>query len=427
MNKNDVIELAIEDLTAEGNGVGKAGITVFVPEALPGDVISAKIVKVKKNYAYGKILEIKQSSPNRIESKCPVSDKCGGCQFQHYDYKAQLAFKENLVKNALQRIGGCENPPVLPILGMDKPYNYRNKAQFVGGMGFYAQRSHRLIPVSDCNIQRPECNEVLRKVQGLSIPVYDEETHTGLLRHVVVRVGKEEIMVILVFNEKNVSELPKTEIAFDNLLINENTAKTNVILGKSFKLLNGSGYIYDEIGHIRYRISPRAFFQVNSEQCKVLYDNVAKHIGDGERVVDAYSGIGGIALYIAGKAESVIAIESVPEAVEDGQYNAGLNCIDNVEFVCGLAEDFDIAEGSCDTIVLDPPRKGCDGKLLDMIVSREIPKVVYVSCDPATLARDVKRLCAGGYQVGEVQPVDLFPMTGHVETVVLLSLGDAHL
>ncbi|MCL2422006.1 MAG: 23S rRNA (uracil(1939)-C(5))-methyltransferase RlmD, partial [Defluviitaleaceae bacterium] len=449
--KNETVMLTIHDLHSNGHGVGKGtdGIAVFVSGALPGDELKAKIIKVKKHYAYGRIVEIIKPSPQRLSvdnsNICPVSERCGGCQYQCYDYAAQLAFKEKLVRDALVRIGHCEAPPMAPILGMDKPYRYRNKAQFPVGqengkpvVGFYAPRSHRIVPIMDCNIHHPACGEVLRVVQGLleayPIPIYNEETHTGLLRHVVVRVGfntgrPDEVMVIFVLNGRTLPDdcveavknaLPATY----TLVINENKARTNVILGSKFTVLQGSGYIHEMIGDIRYRISPKAFFQVNPAQTKVLYDVVAGHLNGGERVVDAYSGIGGIALYIADKAQNVVAIESVAEAVDDGIYNAALNNIENVKFLCGPAEDLvpDLLaqnEGF-DVLILDPPRKGCDSRLLEAAISVDIPKIIYVSCDPATLARDVKLLGEGGYHITHVQPVDLFPMTGHVETVCVL-------
>ena len=434
MRKNDEIKLTIHDLHANGHGIGKRDIAVFVPDALPGDQLWVKILKVKKRYAYGKILEIIEPSPYRLSKNdariCPVAERCGGCQFQHFDYNAQLSFKKKLVSDALIRIGDCKSPPVSTVLGMDNPYCYRNKAQFPAGpqgMGFYAPRSHRIIPITDCNIQL--CGEVFRAVQDIlgqyPIPVYDEETHCGLLRHVVIRVSEntKEVMIIFVLNGNTLPyvEEIKTNLPF-TLIVNENTAKTNVILGPKFTTLQGSGYIHEEIGHIRYRISPRAFFQINTAQTKVLYDIIKSHLNGGEKVIDAYSGIGGIALYIAGKVHEVIGIESVPEAVEDGVHNADLNGIKNAKFLCGLAEEVlpDLLNQDVDVLVLDPPRKGCDRKLLDAAIAAKIPKIIYVSCDPATLARDVKQLTSEGYRLDFVQPVDLFPMTGHIETVCVL-------
>jgi len=445
MQKNEELSLTIHDLHANGHGVGKgtSGIAVFVPEALPGDKLRVKILKVKKQYAYGKIIEVIQPSPERLpkndEGICQVAGQCGGCQFQRYQYSAQLAFKEKCVKDALVRIGNCENPPMASILGMDKPYHYRNKAQFPVGsekgkpiIGFYAPRSHRIVPTSDCNIQHPVCAEILHTVKNLleqyPISIYNEETHQGLLRHIVVRVGFNtgEVMVIFVLNGSMLPHAKNIKAALPDytLVINENTAKTNVILGPAFTTLQGSGYIHEELGNIRYRISPGAFFQVNPVQTKVMYDVVAAHLNGGENVIDAYSGIGGIALYVAGKAKNVIAVESVEAAVNDGIYNAVLNNIDNVRFSCGTAEELVpdlLNQGeSPDVLILDPPRKGCDGRLPEAAIAAQIPKIIYVSCDPATLARDVKQFTEAGYKLKEVQPVDLFPMTGHVETVVLL-------
>ena len=432
MNKNDEILLEVHDLHADGHGVGKApcGRAVFVMGALPGEQVRVKILKVKKRHAYGKILEIIKISPHRLPESdiCPIAGKCGGCQFQHLDYAAQLAFKEKLIEDALVRIGGLSSPPLLPILGMDKPYRYRNKAQFpVGpeGMGLYAPRSHRIIPAADCNINMSQevYNVVQEALKDNPLPVYNEETHQGLLRHVVIREGQNtgEVMVILVLNGLLAKPI-KIDMPYQ-LIINENTARTNVILGEKFTTLQGVGYIHEEIGHIRYRISPRAFFQINSVQTKVLYDVVAAQINDGERVIDAYSGIGGIALYIANKVQKVAGIESVPEAVEDAVYNAILNGIKNARFLCGPAEDMLpdlLKQGAWDTLILDPPRKGADVRLLKAAVDAKIPKIIYVSCNPAALARDLSQLAKGCYQLTMVQPVDMFPMTGHVEAVCLL-------
>jgi 23S rRNA (uracil1939-C5)-methyltransferase len=448
MRKNEELELIIHDLHANGHGVGKnaGGIAVFVSGALPGDRIRAKLLKVKKQYAYGKIEEIITPSPQRLQKSgpniCPAASKCGGCQFQNFDYRAQLLFKEKLVKDALARIGGYETPPVSSILGMDKPYQYRNKAQFpVGGdgkrplIGFYAPRSHRIVPIDDCNIQHPTCGIVLRAVKKMlkqrPISIYNEETHKGLLRHVIVRTGFNtgETMIIFVINGNTIPNFKAEEFSDllgsmpFTLLTNKNTARTNVILGSKFTVLQGSGYIHEEIGHIRYRISPPAFFQVNPVQARVLYDVIASRLQGSDKVIDAYSGIGGITLYVAGKVQKVVAVESLENAAADGKYNASLNGIENAGFLCGAAEDLVpklLEQKIYDTLILDPPRKGCDAKLLEAVIAGGIPKIIYVSCDPATLARDIKQLAAGGYRLAHVQPVDLFPMTGHVETVSLL-------
>jgi len=433
MRKNDIVRLEIHDLHANGSGVGRLdGMAVFVQDALPGDVLRVRLIKLKKQYAIGKIEEICKPSPRRLAADdprvCAVGRRCGGCQFQHYEYGAQLEFKEKMVRDALTRLGGVESPRVLPVIGMESPYRYRNKAQFpVGknGIGFYAPRSHRIVPVGDCNIHHAACTEVLRAVEEFDIPFYDEETHSGLLRHVVVRVGfaTGDVMVVFVING---TELPfADEICelFPNVLVNVNTERTNVILGKEFRLLKGEGFIHEEIGHVRYRISPGAFFQVNPAQTRRMYDIVLGHLlGGSESIIDAYSGIGGIALYVAGTAKKVVAVESVPEAVEDGKHNARLNGADNVSFLCGQAEvllpELLGGEWQPDVVILDPPRKGCDVRLLEALGL--VRKVIYVSCDPATLARDVKVLCGLGFRMKEAQPLDLFPMTGHVEVVCVL-------
>ena len=438
MRKNQEIELTIHDLHSNGFGVGRSEIAIFVEGALPGDHVRVKILKVKKQYAYGKIMEIIKPSPNRLVKKdpriCPVAKRCGGCQFQHLEYPAQLAFKEKLVRDVLIRIGKCETPPVAPILGMEgAPYNYRNKAQLPVGsedgkplIGFYAPRSHRIVPIYDCNIQHPVCGEIIKAAERL----YDEKIHKNLLRHIVIKTGFNtgEVMVVLVLNgsalpyaEAWIKELQAISPDF-TLVINKNNANTNVIFGPEFTTLYGSGYIFEEVGGIRFRISPKAFFQINTVQMKVLYDVAAGHLTGNERVIDAFSGIGSIALYVAKKAQKVTGVEVVQEAKDDATYNAAHNGIKNVEFICGMAEDVvpDLLESN-DVLILDPPRKGCDVRLLESVIKAGIAKVIYVSCDPATLARDVKILTDGGYMLKHVQPVDMFPMTGHVETVSLLT------
>ena len=432
MNKNDEISLNIYDLNADGSGVGKApcGRVVFVAGALPGEYVKVKIIKMKKKYAIGKIIHMRENSPQRIpyDDICPYAGKCGGCQFQHYKYAAQLQFKEKLIYDAFSKIGKMQNPPVSSVIGMENPFRYRNKVQFpVGaeGMGLYAPRSHRIIPVNGCNISM--CNDIFYTIQKTlkenPISVYNEETHTGLLRHVVIRAGQNtgETIVILVINGKKI----ETNLPYD-LIVNENTEKTNVVLGKKFNVVRGSGFIHEILGHIRYRISPRAFFQVNSTQAKKLYDIIAGCVSGDEKVIDAYCGIGGIALYIACKVLKVTGIEAVPEAVNDAVYNAELNNIDNVDFICGQAEDVLpvlLENEKWDTLILDPPRKGVDAGFIKTAASAGIRKIIYISCNPASLARDVLELSEvsnGMYEIVFVQPVDLFPMTGHVETVCVL-------
>ena len=423
MNKNDEAKLEIYDLHADGHGVARwpDGRAVFVAGALPGDTIRAKIIKVKKSYAYGRIIEILQPSADREEGEhvCPTAGPCGGCQFQNYSYPAQLAFKEKQVRDALRRIGNVEDYEVLPIIGMDRPYQYRNKAQFPQGLGLYAPRSHRIVPVVECNIMQPVCMVILHRVQKMNIPN---------LRHLVIRVGQNtgEVMVIFVVNGGTIPSIEGIEA--DTILLNENSADTNVILGDKFTVLKGSGYIHEELGHIRYRISPRAFFQVNTVQAKVIYDLVAAQLEGEKRVIDAYCGIGSIALHVAGQVEEVVGVESVAEAVEDAVYNSELNRIENARFICGQAEELVpklLNEAKYDSLILDPPRKGCDSKLLDMAIAAGIKKIIYVSCSPTSLARDVKLLYDGGYRLTYVQPVDMFPMTKHVEAIVLLQRRDS--
>jgi len=455
-SKNDVIDLKIDDIGNEGEGIGHYdGYAVFVNNALPGDKIRALIMKVKKNYAFAKLLEIVNPSNLRVEPKCSISARCGGCNLQHMSYEGQLEYKENKVKNCLVRIGGYDEAYVNsihePIIGMTNPFNYRNKAQFPVqqtpdgqiAMGFYAGRTHRIIPTDNCNIQMDESNHIAKLVRMWmtehNISAYDETSHTGLIRHVLTRIGKStgQIMVCLVVTSKKV---PHTDSLVDILLketgmtcicLNINSEKTNRILGDKIIPLYGQPYIEDNIGDLCYRISPLSFYQVNPEQTVKLYNTALEYanLTGNEVVWDLYCGIGTISLFLAKKAKQVLGVEIVPEAINDAKVNAQLNGITNATFLTGAAETVaaqvaadelykDIANP--DVIVVDPPRKGCDSKLLETIVNVKPDKVVYVSCDPATLARDVKVLRENGYEMKKWRACDMFGMTGHVETCVLL-------
>jgi len=444
LKKNDIVELEIHDLHKDGNGIGKTvdGLVIFVANALPGDRVSAKILKAKKHYAYGKVEKIIVRSADRLAEDdsrvCPVAEQCGGCQFQKLEYAAQLTFKQKFLRDALIRIGGCENPNVLPVIAAQNPYEYRNKAQFpVGstGIGLYAARSHRIIPIKTCNIQKNTCIAIIHKIWELlakhPISIYNEETHTGLLRHVAVRIGENtgEVMIIFVINGKKLPSLQHIAEAFPEykIIVNQNTAKTNVIFGDIFS----EGYIHDKVDNIVYRISPGAFFQVNTAQTRQLYDiivdlleNSAENVSGN--VLDVYSGIGGIALYVAKKLTNIAkitAIENSEQATADAQHNAEINNISNVEFLCGNAETLvpeTLSTGEYGTLIIDPPRKGCDAQVLAAAISANIPQIIYVSCDPATLARDIKLLQNNGYKLISAAPVDMFPITGHIETVCLI-------
>ena len=398
--------------------------------------------------AFGNLMEIIEPSPHRIDAPCSIYKECGGCQLQHLSYEGQLFAKEKQVRDVLQRIGKLEDVKVHPVLGMENPWHYRNKSQVPigeheGGLvgGFYQQRSHQIIDMKTCLIQQEKNDEVIQKVKDIcsrnGVRAYNEEKHKGDLRHIMVRYGvvSGEVMVVLVTrtNElpnknKIVEEIVAAIPDVKSIVQNINSKKTNVILGEQTKVLWGEEVIYDSIGDIKFAISARSFYQVNPEQTKVLYDKALEYAGlnGNETVIDAYCGIGTISLFLAQKAGKVYGVEIVPEAIEDAKRNAALNGITNVEFAVGEAETVIpkwYEEGvQADVLVVDPPRKGCDEKLLQTILSMKPKKVVYVSCNPATLARDLRILEDGGYKTSEVQPVDMFPQTTHVECIAQLDL-----
>ena len=447
--KNDVVTVTIEDMGKDGEGIGKVeGFTLFIKDAVIGDVVEAKLMKVKKNYGYARLMKLITPSPYRVEPKCSVYRQCGGCQIQALDYQEQLKFKERKVRGNLERIGGFKEIPMEPIMGMEQPYHYRNKAQFPIGTdrngeiitGFYAGRTHDIIPNTRCylgvDVNEEILNIVLNFMKTYRITSYDESTGKGLVRHVLIRTGftSKEIMVCVVMNgkklphsEKLVQELVKIE-GMTSITLNVNTKKTNVILGEEIILLWGETYIKDNIGDIVYQISPLSFYQVNPVQTRKLYETALEYadLKGAETVWDLYCGIGTISLFLAQKAKQVYGVEIVPQAIEDAKRNAKLNGIENAGFYVGKAEEvlpelYDKEGIYADVIVVDPPRKGCDEKCLETIVKMAPKRVVYVSCDSATLARDLKYLCERGYEVRRVRACDMFPMTGHVETVCLLS------
>lgn len=446
--KNDIVTLDIEDCGVDGEGIGKAdGFTVFVKDAVIGDRVTAKIMKAKKNYGYGRLMEILKPSPYRVEPKCAFARQCGGCQLQALSYEQQLAFKEKKVRGHLERIGGFTELPMEPIIGMDEPYHYRNKAQFPVGKnkegriitGFYAGRTHTIIENRDCALGVSQNKEVLDRViahmEAYGIEPYKEETGKGLVRHILIRYGffTGEVMVCLVLNG---SSIPQKETLIEHLLeipgmtsitINVNKKRSNVILGEEIRLLWGKPYITDKIGDISYQISPLSFFQVNPLQTGKLYSKALEYadLHGEETVWDLYCGIGTISLFLAQKAKFVRGVEIIPAAIENANDNARLNSIENVEFFVGKAEEVLPAEYKkngiyADVIVVDPPRKGCEESLLATMIEMQPKRIVYVSCDSATLARDLKYLCERGYELRKVCPVDQFGGTVHVETVVLL-------
>lgn len=389
-------------------------------------------------------------SEARVEPPCPVYKQCGGCQLQHVSYEGQLSFKQKQVQGVMERIGHLPNVPVLPTMGMTDPWRYRNKAQVPvanrdGGLvaGFYQQRSHDIIDMDMCLIQQQENDDVVQVVKSIlekyNVPAYHEQKHKGTIRHIMARYGLTtgEIMVVLVTrtselpNKKHIiEEIVKAVPNVKSIVQNVNTKRTNVILGDQTNVLWGEEYIYDYIGDVKFAISAKSFYQVNPEQTKVLYDKALEYadLTGEETVIDAYCGIGTISLFLAQKAKKVYGVEIVPEAIEDAKRNAKLNNIDNAEFEVGEAEvvipNWYKQGIKADVIVVDPPRKGCDEALLKTILKMKPKKVVYVSCGPATLARDLKILEEGGYQTVEVQPVDMFPHTTHVETVAKLILKE---
>lgn len=448
ISKNMHFEMTIEDIGSKGEGIGKINdFTVFVEGGLPGDKIEVRIVKVKKTYGYGKLIRIIEASPMRITPACPHAKRCGGCQIQHFDYQAQLDFKRKKVADNIERIGKLTGVVVHPTLGMKEPFYYRNKAQFPVKMkdgkvqiGFYAQRSHDIVDIQKCYIQDPVNDEIIKIVRNYiekyNVSVYDEERHKGLIRHILTRVGfqTKEVMVCIIINgqdiphkDKLIAELTKIP-NIKSIVLNHNTQKTNVILGDTITTLWGQDYITDYIGDIKFEISPLSFFQVNPMQTKVLYEKAleyAKLSGD-EVVWDAYCGIGTISLFLAQKAKKVYGVEIVEAAIEDARRNAKINNIENVEFFVGKAEEvipalYEEKGIKADVIVVDPPRKGCDEALLETMAKMQPKRIVYVSCDPGTLARDLKILSEKGYKVEEAQPVDMFAHSVHVECVVLMS------
>lgn len=462
IQKNDEYIITIESMGSEGEGIGRVdGYPLFVKDGAPGDTIKVKVIKTKKTYGYGRLVEVLEPSPFRMIPKCGVAKQCGGCQLQHVSYKQQLAYKEEKVKSCLERIGGFSvvpsegNEDKVPgaimletIIGMEEPYYYRNKAQFPIGYnkenhvvtGFYAARTHSIIETTDCLIQASENKELLTIVRDFleefHISVYDEKSHKGLVRHILTRVGfsTKEIMVCLVINGETI---PHKEVLIKRLTkvphmtsicLNSNREKTNVILGNKVTTLWGQPYITDYIGDIKFHISPLSFFQVNPVQTLKLYQQALEYASlQGDEVVwDLYCGIGTISLFLAQKANQVYGVEIVPQAIADAKTNAKINGILNAEFYVGAAEDVVPKkykeEGiRADVIVVDPPRKGCAESLLDTIVAMAPNKVVYVSCDPATLARDLKYMAGQGYVVEKARPVDMFPHSTHVETVVLMT------
>ncbi len=450
MKKNEEFVLKIEDLSVRGEGVGRhEGMTFFVKDALIGDLARVGVTKLKKTYGFARLIEIVEPSPDRVEPVCAFSRPCGGCQLQALSYEKQLEWKQGLVENALIRIGGFSDLPMEPIIGMADPFHYRNKAQFPIGTdrdgqiitGFYAGRSHRIVPNRDCALGVPADRQILDLVidwmERCGISAYDEATGEGLLRHVLIRCGFStgEILVCLIVNgdglphAKELIQALAAVPGMTSISFHRNTRRDNVILGEETRVLWGQGFITDTIGGIRFQISPESFYQVNPVQTEVMYRLAAEYAGlhGTETGGDLYCGIGTISLFLAREAGRVYGVECVPQAVRDARRNAAENGIANVEFFEGKAEEiFPAGDKSgeptrADVVVLDPPRKGCDPKLLQAILDAQPTRVVYVSCNPATVARDARVLCDGGYRLARVRPVDNFCQTVHTECVLLLT------
>ena len=442
VKKNEELELTIDSVTLEGAGVGRVnGFAIFVSGALAGERVRVHVIKVTSSYAVGKLLEVVEPSFHRAEPLCSVYAKCGGCAFGHVTYEEELRIKERQVADALTRLGGLKDVPLRPIIGMETPERYRNKGAFPYGItengpafGFYAPRSHRLVPVEDCRIEQESVCRAVQAVKGWAkqyrIPPYEEGTGQGCLRHAVVRATTSgELMAVVVtrgdFPHKR--ELVEALSFTDSVYWNRNDRHTNVIFSSSFTLLSGKPTLRETLCGLAFEVSPRSFLQVNPIQTQKLYGAALDLLTpqSGETVADVYCGIGTISLLLAQRAGQVIGIEVVPEAVENARENAARNGIQNASFLCAPAEEALpklVQEGqTIDCLIVDPPRKGCDPQVIDAILASGARRMVYVSCNPATLARDIKLLTAVGFTVQAVQPVDMFPRCGHVETVVLLS------
>lgn len=438
------IEVTVHGLGSSGEGVARyEGLTIFVPGGAPGDRLLARVQEVKRNYARAALVQVLEPSPDRVTPVCPVAGECGGCPLQHIAYEAQLRLKRQQVVDALERLGKLSGVTVHPTLGMAEPWEYRNKAQFPVGWragrviaGFFAPGTHRIVDIERCAIQHPVANRILAAVKELAgrygVPIYDEGTHTGVLRHVLARVGRRtgEAMAVLVTNgpefphgrtiaRELMARIPELVSVVQNI----NPVRTNVVLGRESRVLAGRDSITDSIGDLEFSISPVSFFQVNPAQTEVLYGKALEYAGltGSETVIDLYCGIGTISLFLARQCREVIGVEWVEEAVEDARENAARNGIRNVRFIAGdAAVEMPrlAAEGvRADVVVLDPPRKGCEEPVLQAIAQMAPRRVVYVSCNAASLARDLGRLAGMGYRTVEVQPVDMFPHTAHVECV----------
>lgn len=447
LKKNDTVQVEITDLSKEGMGIGRVeGIVVFVEGALPQESVEAKIIKVTKSYCVGKLLNVSKPSPLRTQPPCPVFHKCGGCSLQHLQYMGQLMAKHGQVQSCLKKIGGCDAEVGYPLPSRN-PFGYRNKCAFPVAkgedgqvvIGCYARRSHRVIPIERCLIQQPGTENVLRAVKEFMekyhIPPYQEQSRRGLVRHVICRMNKwGEVMVGLVIcgnrleHERELVQMLKLYVdGLSSVVINQNTSTGNVILGEKSRALYGEEYLLEEIMGLKFQISLNSFLQVNPYGMELLYTNALKlaALQRDDVVVDLYCGAGTISLCAAQRCGKVYGVEIVPQAIENAQKNAQLNGISNAEFLLGdcgeVFPQIRKREGKIDVIIVDPPRKGLSQQVISSCIEAQPRKIIYVSCDPATLARDIKLFAQSGYLCEGAQPVDMFPQTMHVETVVLLS------
>ncbi len=439
MKKNEVFEIEITGTTDEGDGVGRIdGMAVFVPYTLVGECVRIVIIKVLKNYAIGKLIEVLTPSPDRIKSQCKYFYKCGGCQFWNVDYQTELVYKRQKVEDCIRRIAKLDLD-VPPVLGAENQCGYRNKGQFpvsCDGIGIYARHSHRVIDIDGCIIQDETNPTVIKAVrewmEKYNIEPYNEETGKGCVRHIYTRCGDSGKMVCIVTNceklpysDELVDILQKSVEGLSGVLQNFNNKKTNVVLGTRFRTLWGKDYITDSLGDCTFKLSPLSFYQVNKAQTEVLYSVARDFAGlsGGEVVWDLYCGIGTIGQFMAKSAKKIVGIEVIPQAIANAKENAKLNGIKNCEYYCGTAEEIapKLKGETPDVVILDPPRKGCEESLLRTVAKTNTKRIVYVSCKPSTLARDLRILTDLGYKAEKLQPVDLFPRTSHIENVCVLS------
>ena len=447
VKKNEDYVISIDNMGSSGEGVGRVdGFTVFVPGAIKGEKVKIKVVKVNKNFAFGKLIKIVEQSGERVDCQCSVFKRCGGCQLQYLSYKGQLEYKKQKVKDDIERISRL-NVPVYDTISMDNPYEYRNKVQLPvrrkdgkSILGFFAERSHDIIEMNDCIIENKKsklaADVVKTWIEKYNIEPYDEKSSTGVLRHLMIRTAFKtgEVMVVLVTNGVNlpykneiIQELSKKIDGIKSIIQNINDRKGNTVLGKKNITLWGRSYIEDSIGSLKFDISPLSFFQVNPVQTEVLYKKVIEYCSfSGDEVVfDAYCGIGTISLFVSRYVKMVYGVEIVPEAIINAKENAKKNNIDNVKFITGKSEEVIpdlISKGvKADIVIVDPPRKGCAKELIEEVSKMRPKEVIYVSCNPATLARDLKIFDGLGYKTCFAQPVDMFPQTYHVETIVKIT------